>query len=135
MDLLAGAPAFDLFAPDWPIRHRGGQYPPTLMRTAGAQHAEAHDSIVSPGCIITGGKVRRSILSPDVHVGPDARVESSILLPGVRIGAGARLQNVIVDENVVVPAGTAIGTTNGDRRRFTVTPGGVAVVAEGTLLG
>ncbi len=135
MDLLAGAPAFDLYASDWPIRHRGGQYPPALMRTAAAHHAEAHDSLVSPGCVITGGTVRRSVLSPDVHVGPGAYVESSILMPGVRIGAGARLERVIVDENVVVPPGTAIGTPEADRRHFTLTAGGVTVVAEGTLLG
>ena len=135
MELLAETPSFDLFAPDWPIRHRGGQFPPTLLRSSGAHHAEVHDSMISPGCTVTGGTIRRSILSPGVHVGPGARVEASILMPGVRVGAGAVVERAVVDENVIVPSGTTIGAADAERRHFVVTEGGITVVPEGTLIG
>ena len=135
LELLATDPAFDLFTSGWPIRHHGGQYPPALMRNAGDPEARALDSILSPGCIVAGGSVTRSILSPGVMVDAGARVEQSILLPGVRVGAGAVLRRVVVDENVVIPPDTTIGTADADRRHFTVTEGGVTVVPEGTLIG
>ena len=135
MDLLAADPAFDLFAPGWPIRHHGGQYPPALMRSSHDRDARAIDSILCPGSIVTGGSVVRSILSPRVVVETGALVEQSILFPGVRVGAGATLHRVIVDENVTIPPDTMIGTSDADRRHFLVTAGGVTVVPEGTLIG
>jgi glucose-1-phosphate adenylyltransferase len=135
MDLLAAEPAFDLFLGGWPIRHHGGQYPPALMRNVHRHEARAMDSILSPGCIVAGGSVRRSILSPRVMVEAGALVEESILLPGVRVGAGSVLQRAIVDENVTIPPGTIIGTPDADRRHFVVTGAGVTVVPEGTLIG
>jgi glucose-1-phosphate adenylyltransferase len=134
MDLLAADPAFDIFTSEWPIRHHGGQYPPALMRNVERHEARARDSILSPGSIVAGGSVTRSILSPGVVVEAEARVDQSILLPGVRVGARSVLERVIVDENVVIPPDTVIGTADADRRHFTVTPGGVTVVPEGTLI-
>jgi glucose-1-phosphate adenylyltransferase len=135
MGLLAPEPAFDLFADGWPVRHHGGQYPPVLMRSVGNHEARARDSIISPGCIIAGGNVVRSVLSPRVVVGAGAEVEESILLPGVRVGERANLRRVIVDENVVIPPDTVIGASAADRRHFVVTAGGVTIVPEGTLIG
>ncbi len=86
------------------------------MRSAGEHEARARDSIISPGCIVAGGSVVRSVLSPGVLVGAGAEVEESILLPGVRIGERAVLRRVIVDENVVIPPDTVIGTSDADRR-------------------
>jgi glucose-1-phosphate adenylyltransferase len=134
MQLLAPAPAFDLFADGWTIRHDGGQHPPALMRSAGDCEARARDCIISPGCIV-GGSVVRSVLSPRVVLGAGAEVEASILLPGVRIGERSVLHRVIVDENVVIPPDTVIGGPGGDRRHFVVTESGVTVVPEGTLIG
>ncbi len=136
MQLLAPAPAFDLFADDgWTIRHEGGQHPPALMRSAGSCEARVRDSIISPGSIVAGGSVVRSVLSPRVLVAAGADVEESILLPRVRIGERSVLRRVIVDENVVIPPDTVIGAPDGDRRHFVVTAGGVTVVPEGTLIG
>jgi glucose-1-phosphate adenylyltransferase len=135
LHLLASDPAFDLFTDGWPIRHHGGQYPPALMRSAGEREARALDSILSPGCVVAGGTVTHSILSPRVVVEAGATVEQSVLLPGVRVGARSVLHRVIVDENVVIPPDTTIGTPGADRRHFSVTEGGVTVVPEGTLIG
>jgi glucose-1-phosphate adenylyltransferase len=135
MDLLLPQPAFDLFDPSWPIRTHAGQHPPALIRNAGEREARAVNSIVSPGCIVSGATVVQSVLSPEVSVGAGATVEESILMPGVRVGEGTHIRRAIVDEHVVIPAAVKIGCNHDDdRRRFVVTPGGVVIVPEGTLM-
>ena len=80
--------------------------------------AKPHDSMVCQGCIISGGHVRRSILSPNVRVNSYAVVEESILFEGVNVGRHCRLRRVIVDKNVKIPPGTIIGyDVEHDRRR------------------
>jgi len=81
---------------------------------------------------VSGGKVKRSILSNRVRVEENASVDGSILMGGVEIGAGARLQRTIVDKWTKIPAGAEIGfDLEADRRRFTVTDSGVVVVPRG----
>ena len=136
MELLRPQPSFDLFDTRWPIRTHAGQHPPALMRDDGEHEARVVNSIVSPGCIVSGASVVRSVLSPKVFIASGAVVEESILMPGVRVGAGSRLRRAIVDENVIIPAGMKIGCDHDtDRQRFVVTTGGVVVVPEGTLMG
>jgi glucose-1-phosphate adenylyltransferase len=136
MDLLQPQPSFDLFETEWPLRRHADQQPPTLIRSSGALAARAENSLVSPGCAIVGASVHRSILSPRVRIEAGAVVEASILMPGVRVGAGARIRRAIVDERVVVPPDTVLGhDADADARHYTVTPNGVTVIAEGTVVG
>lgn len=90
----------------------------------------ATDSIVSPGVIISGGRVHRSILSPGVRVNSYCEVENSILLPGATIGRYARLNGAIVDSGVHIPEGAVVGGEPDACRRdgYQVTDGGVVVV-------
>jgi len=132
MDLVAVTPEFNLYDRDWPIRTYQEQHPPAKTVLAegfpGGRSSRVVDSIISGGCIISGGAVERSVLSYDVRVEERASVRESILFEGVQIGAGAQLERVIVDKGVVVPAGERIGCTpNEDRRRFKVTERGVVV--------
>jgi glucose-1-phosphate adenylyltransferase len=56
-------------------------------------------------------------------------IDQAILMPGVRVGRHARLRRVIVDRDVLIPRGALIGyDAEEDRRRHTVTEGGVVVV-------
>ena len=50
--------------------------------------------------IVSGGRVRHSVLSPGVRVHSRALVEGSVLMDGVDIGRGAVVRNAIVDKNV-----------------------------------
>jgi len=135
MDLLQEEPAFELFDADWPAHRHAPAYPPAIMRNAGEHEAGAVNSILAPGCIVSGARIVRSVLSSRVRVERGARVEDSILLPGVQVGAGCELRRVIVDENAVLPPGTRIGyDAEVDRRRFLVTARGIAVVPDGTVL-
>ena len=89
----------------------------------------ALNSILSSGCIISGGSVRRSILSPRVRVNSYAEVEDSILLDGVEIGRHAKIRGAIIDKEVQIPSGMEIGyRLEEDAKRFTVTGSGIVVV-------
>ena len=135
MELLLPHPPFDLFDSRWPVRTYYGQHPPALMRNAGAREARAVNSIVSPGCIVSGGTVLRSVLSPKVFIGEAAVVEESILMPGVNVGERSYVRRAIVDENVVIPPDMRIGCDHdADRRQFVVTDAGVVVVPEGIVI-
>ena len=89
----------------------------------------ATDSLVSDGCIISGGQIHRSVLSAGVRVNSFAHVEQCILLEGVRVGRYARLRKVIIDKDVEIPQGMQIGfDLDEDRKRFTVSEDGMAVL-------
>ena len=136
MDLIAVDPVLNLYDTSWPIRTFQPQNPPPKFvfsadGPAGqARRGEALDSIVCSGCIVSGGQVRRSILSPRVRVNSYAVVEDSILLDGVDVGRYCRIRKAIIDKEVKVPPYTVLGyDLEFDRKRgFTVTDGGIVVV-------
>jgi glucose-1-phosphate adenylyltransferase len=91
--------------------------------------------MVCAGCIISGGHVRRSILSPNVRVNSFSLVENSILFEGVDVGRHCRIKRAIIDKDVKIPQGSTIGyDLDHDRQRgFTVTEQGVVVIAKAEL--
>ena len=139
MDLVGSDPVLNLYDNTWPIRTVHPQLPPPKFVHSGdgpvghARRGEALDSVVSAGCIISGGQIRRSILSPGVRVNSYAAVEDSILLDGVDVGRYARIRRAIVEKGVRLPPYTVLGhDLEFDRQRgFTVTPEGVVVIAKG----
>jgi glucose-1-phosphate adenylyltransferase len=141
MDLIEVDPVLNLYDREWPIRTNQPQLPPPkfVFSDAGpgdqARRGEAHDSMVSPGCIISGGHVRKSILSANVRVNSFAVVENSILFEGVNVGRHCRVRRAIIDKDVRIPANSTIGhDLDHDRRRgFTVTEQGVVVIAKAEL--
>jgi glucose-1-phosphate adenylyltransferase len=92
--------------------------------------------VVSNGVIVTGGLVRRAVLSPGVRVDARAQVDRAVLLNNSRVGAGAVVQDAILDKNVVVADGATVGADKQqDRARgFTVSAGGITVVGKGTVV-
>ena len=87
------------------------------------------DSLVCDGAIISGGKVERSIISPNVRVNSYAEVHDSILLEGVNIGRNCMIKNTIIDKFVSVPANAVIGyDIEEDRKRYDVSDGGIVVI-------
>ena len=136
MDLVAPNPVLNLYDEGWPIRTLHPQYPPPKFvhcedgRPGHARRGEALDSLVSPGCIVSGGAVLRSILSPKVRVNSYAAVEDSILFDGVEVGRYCRVRRAIIDKEVKLPPYTVLGyDPDFDRERgFTVTENGVVIV-------
>jgi glucose-1-phosphate adenylyltransferase len=131
MDLCHVNPEFNLYDPEWPLRTYQPQSPPAkfVFAEEGRRCGQALDSIISGGCIISGSRVSGSILCPNVRVHSFCDLDQSILMPGVRVGRHARIRRAIVDRDVLIPRGALIGfNPEEDRRRHTVTDGGVVVV-------
>ena len=136
MDLVAVVPLFNLYDSAWPIRTYQEQYPPakTVFDEAGegGRRGMLLNTLVAGGCIVSGGRVERSVLSYGVRVHSHAVVEDAILMEGVDVGRGAHVRRAIIDKDVIVPPGCRIGLDPAeDRRRFAVTEGGVVVVPKG----
>ena len=88
--------------------------------------------MLSPGCIVTGAKVRDSVLSPNVRVEPGAAVEGSILFDDVHVGANSVVKNAIVDKHVVIPRNRRVGVDpERDAEEFVISPGGVVAIGKG----
>ena len=132
MDLCGVDPEFNLYDPEWPMRTYQPQAPPAKFVFAEkSRRGEALDSIISPGCIISGSRVTGSVLCPNVRVHSYGVIEQSMLMPGVRVGRHARIRRAIVDRDVLIPRGAVIGfNPEEDRKRHTVTELGVVVVTE-----
>ena len=132
MDLISVSPVFNLYEKDWPIRTLPLQHPPAkfVFAQEGYRMGVALDSIVSNGCIVSGGRVVQSILSPDVRVNSYSEVQGSILFTGVNVGRYSRLRRCIVERGVHIPENTQIGfDPDRDRARgFTITDSGLVVV-------
>ncbi|WP_338869183.1 glucose-1-phosphate adenylyltransferase [Myxococcus stipitatus] len=135
MELVEVDPIFNLYNDRWPIHTQSHNYPPAKFVFADTENARvghATDSLVSEGCIISGGHVNRSVLSPKVRVNSYSEVEASILFENVTIGRRSRIRKAIIDKNVEIPPGTTIGYDPvEDKRRFHVTPDGVVVIPKG----
>jgi len=133
MDLCGVDPEFNLYDPEWPMRTYQPQAPPAkfVFAEKGRRAGEALDSIISPGCIISGSRVVGSVLCPNVRVHSYGQIEQSMLMPGVRVGRHARIRRAIIDRDVLIPRGAVIGfNPEEDRTRHTVTDLGVVVVTE-----
>jgi glucose-1-phosphate adenylyltransferase len=137
-DLISVAPAFSLYNPNWPIYSAFFPNPPAKFVFADRESNRvgiATDSMVSEGCIISGGRVDRSILGLRVRVNSFSDVAESILFDDVEVGRHVRIRRAVVDKGVRIPSGMEIGyDLDADRRRFTVSDGGVVVVPKNMRL-
>jgi glucose-1-phosphate adenylyltransferase len=135
MDLVSVDPPFNLYDNSFPIHSSTRPRPPAKMVFAGGEAGRvgtALDSLICNGCIISGGRVEHSILSPDVHIHSYSLVEDSILFDRVDVGRNAKIRRAIIDKDVRIPDGFSVGyNPEDDARRFTVSGSGVVVIAKG----
>jgi glucose-1-phosphate adenylyltransferase len=131
MDLRAVSPALNLFNREWPVRTTSYPDPPAKF-TFDEEHrrGQAVDSVVSGGCILSGGVARNSVLGRGVRVHAAALVEDCVILDNCDIGRRAKLRRTILDKNVRVPEDAMIGyDLERDRAHHYVTESGIVVVA------
>ncbi|MCW5980972.1 MAG: glucose-1-phosphate adenylyltransferase [Bryobacteraceae bacterium] len=132
MDLVSVTPELNLYDSKWPVRTRPAQSPPAKFVFAheGRRMGVALDSIVSPGCIVSGGKIVRCILSPGVRINSYCDVQDTILLHNAQVGRYARIRRAIIDSGATVPEGSVIGFhPEQDREKgYHVTESGIVVV-------
>ena len=138
MDLVAIHPLFNLYNQRWPLRTGQSHDPPAkfvFRDEASARVGSATDSLVSDGCIISGGRIHRSVLSPRVRVNSFSEVEESIIFENVQIGRHARIRRAIIDKDVEIPSNASIGyDLEEDQRRFYVSPEGIVVIPKRTKI-
>jgi len=131
MELRSVKPELNLYNRQWPLRSTSYPDPPAKFTFDEAhRRGEAIDSIVSGGCILSGGVVRNSILGRGVRVHASALVEGCVIMDNCDIGRHAKVRRAILDKNVRVPEGTLIGHDHdADRARgWDVTDSGIVVI-------
>jgi glucose-1-phosphate adenylyltransferase len=132
MDLIEIHPQFNLYNFRWPIRTGATHDPPAkfvFRDEAQARVGIATDSMVSHGCIISGGRIHRSVLGVGCRVNSFSEVEESVLFEHVVVGRHAKIRRAIIDKDVEIPSGTVIGfDREADRQRFHITERGTVVI-------
>ena len=138
MDLISVTPMFNLYNGAWPIKTAREITPPAKFVFSDEKKERvgtATDSLVCDGVIVSGGRINRSILSPQVRVNSFSQIEESIIFERVNIGRYAKIRRAIIDKDVVIPPKTTIGyDLKKDRKRFYVSPEGIVVVPKGATL-
>ncbi len=135
IDLTDIVPPLDLYDQDWPIWTHAEVVPPAkFVHDEEGRRGEAISSLVSGGCIMSGGTARRSLLFTNVHVHSYARLHEAVVLPSVDVGRGARLSRVVVDRSCRIPEGLVVGEDPElDAKRFRRSEGGVVLITQAML--
>ena len=137
MDLLEYEPELNLYSKEWPLRTFSYNYPPVkFIWQEGDRVGMATNSMVSEGCIVSGGTISHCVLSPEVKINSFSQVTDSILMENVNVGRYSVIRKAIIDKNVIIPPYTYIGVSREDdlKRGFYVSEGGVTVVPKGAQL-
>ncbi len=137
MDLLDYTPELNLYSKEWPLRTFNYNYPPAkFVWEEGDRVGMATNSMVSEGCIISGGGLSHCVLSPKVRINSYSSVTDSILMENVEVGRYSQIRKAIIDKNVIIPPHTKIGIDREEdlKRGFHVSAGGVTVVPKGAIL-
>jgi glucose-1-phosphate adenylyltransferase len=137
MDLVSVLPVFNLYNYEWPMYTNLGPWPPAkFVHGWHGRIGHAVNSIVSPGCVVSGALVENSVLSPMVLVHSWATVSDSVLMDNVDVGRHSVVRRAILDKNVVVPEGARIGMDpDADRARgYTVTESGITVIGKDQIV-
>lgn len=136
MELVSVEPQLNLYDRDWPIWTYQEQLPPAkFIFDDDDKRGMAVDSMVSGGCIISGGLIRRSLLFSNVTVEKASVVEGCVILPDAKIGCHCRLNKVVLDKGCVIPDNTEIGVNHEEdlKRGFYISPKGIVLVTPDML--
>lgn len=138
LDLVEVKPLFNLYNRRWPIRTGLSHDPPAkfvFRDEASARVGIATESLVAQGCIISGGRIHRSVLSNRCRINSFSEVDECVLFENVNIGRHAKVRRAIIDKDVEIPPGTKIGyDLEEDRKRWFVSEGGVVVIPKRSKL-
>ena len=137
MDLLAYQPELNLYSELWPLRTYNYNLPPAkFIWDEDERVGVAKNSLVSEGCIISGGSISGCVLSPKVRINSYSCVTDSILMENVNIGRHSQINRAIIDKNVDIPPYTEIGFNKEEdlKRGFYVSQNGITVVPKGAIV-
>jgi glucose-1-phosphate adenylyltransferase len=137
LDLCSITPQLNLYDRDWLIWTYQAQMPPAKFTfDDDGRRGEAIDSMVAGGCIISGARIKRSVISSGGRVHSYSLIKDSVLLPRVEVGRHCRIQNAVIDKGTVIPDGMIIGEDPvADAERFYVEPSSGIVLVTPDMLG
>lgn len=137
LDLCSITPELNLYDRDWPIWTYQAQMPPAKFTFDDeGRRGEAIDSLVSGGCIISGGRVKRSVIGSGCRIHSYSHIKDSVLLPRAEVGRNCRIQNAIIDKYCKIPEGTIIGEDPvADAERFCVEEESGIILVTPDMLG
>jgi glucose-1-phosphate adenylyltransferase len=135
MELIGITPELNIYETQWPIWTHQIQSPPAkFVFDDDDRRGSAVDSMVAEGCIISGARVRRSLLFSNVRVESGTKVEDSVVLPEVTIGEHSDIRRAVIDKECYISPNTVIGQDlKKDAERFYVSPNGIVVVTPSML--
>ena len=135
IELASVDPELNLYDREWPIWTYQEQVPPAkFVFDDDDRRGQALDSLVSGGCVVSGGQIKRSVLFTNARVNCHAVITDSVLLPDVSIGRRARIHKAIIDKGCIIPDDTVIGEDlDADRKKFYVSPEGVVLVTPDSM--
>jgi glucose-1-phosphate adenylyltransferase len=136
MDLISVHPVFNLYNHEWPIFTWHDPLPPAkFVFDDDRRRGAATDSMICSGVVVSGARVRRSVVSPGVHLHTGALIENSVLLHNVDVGRHAIVRNAVIDKDVRIPPGARIGVDEAaDRERFHVSDDGIVVIGKADVV-
>jgi len=137
LDLCSIEPELNLYDRDWPIWTYQAQMPPAKFTFDDeGRRGAAIDSMVAGGCIISGARIKRSVIGSGSRVHSYSRVKDSVILPRVEVGRNCRIQNAVIDKGAIIPEGTIIGEDlEEDAKRFYVEESSGIVLVTPEMLG
>jgi glucose-1-phosphate adenylyltransferase len=130
-ELIGVTPPLNLYDETWPIWTYQEQLPPAkFVFDDDERRGMAVDSMVSGGCVISGARVRHSLLFSNVRVNSYAYVKDSVVLPSVDVGRNCEIRRSIIDRGCRLPEGLTLGLDpEADAAKgFYVSEGGVTLV-------
>ncbi len=135
IELCEVEPELNLYSRSWPIWTYQTQHPPAkFIFDDDNARGQAIDSLVSGGCIISGARVKRSVIFFATEIERGSVIKDSVILPKVYIGENCRITGAIIDKACVIHEGTVIGENlELDRQRFHVTEEGIVLVTPSML--
>ena len=130
IELIGVTPPLNLYDRSWPIWTYQEQLPPAkFVFDDDERRGMAVDSMVSGGCVISGAKVKDSLLFSNVRVNSYSEVDHTVVLPDVNIGRNCRITRAVIDRGCDIPEGTVIGEDpDADAERFYVSEQGIVLV-------
>ena len=130
MELCEVEPELNLYSNDWPVWTYQTQHPPAkFIFDDDNVRGQAIDSLVSGGCILSGARVKRSVIFFATEIERGSVIKDSVILPKVSIGKNCRITRAIIDNACTIEDDTVIGEDlEQDRKRFHVTESGIVLV-------
>mgnify|MGYP002869641078 FL=1 len=135
MELCSISPQLNLYNPDWPVWTYQAQLPPAKFAFDDVgRRGVAIDSTVASGCILSGARLKRSVLFNGCFLHSYSFVRDSVVLPKVEIGRNCRITKAVIDKACIIPPDTIIGEDRAeDEKRFYVDETGLVLVTPDML--